>query len=47
MILKDLFQLDRLVKYLADNPDFAKEFQSWNYKDQKTSVKMLIALKKI
>lgn len=47
MILKDLFQLDALVKYLADNPDFADEFQSWSYDQQKLSVKMLIALKKI
>tara|TARA_R110000744_G_scaffold97622_4_gene188655 strand:+ start:5200 stop:5343 length:144 start_codon:yes stop_codon:yes gene_type:complete len=47
MVLENLLQMDRLLKYFNDNPDFRKEFDSWTYDMQKTSVKILIALKKI
>ena len=37
----------KVLNYLNNNPEFKQQFLSWNYDEQKTSVKLLLALKKI
>lgn len=37
----------KVLNYLNNNPEFKNEFLSWDYEAQKTSVKLLLALKKI
>jgi len=36
-----------LLDYLNSNPEYKKEFLNYSYSEQKTAVKLLIALKKI
>ena len=38
-------QATLLLNYLNSNPEFKKLFRSYSFSEQKTAVKMLIALK--